>query len=104
VEPLFRGNIVSSGDHREEVMPHCSDPYIEDPCFRDPLILNRYGIPVGHRNFNGRSNGKGGRLAVLGIAAILLIIGLAVGPFGWQFSKTVGTVADLAPTTTGQAR
>ena len=85
-------------------MPHCSDPYIEDPSFRDPLIVNRYGIPIARGNFNGRSNGKGQRLAILGIAAILLIIGLAVGPFGWQFSKTGPSVADLIPTTTGQGR
>ena len=84
-------------------MLHCSDPYIDDPCFRDPSIVDRYGVPVRRAKFNQTRDRRAWTLAILGIGAILLIAGLAFGPFGWEFSKTSPGFAE-SPTTIGQAR
>ncbi|HEY7299349.1 MAG TPA: hypothetical protein VH684_15695 [Xanthobacteraceae bacterium] len=84
-------------------MPHCTDPYIDDPCFRDPSIVDRYGTPIGRTKFNQTHEGRAWAFAILGIGAILLIVGLALGPFGWEFNNTSPSVAG-SPTTIGQAR
>jgi hypothetical protein len=104
VEPLFRGNIVSIGDTGRKAMPHCTDPYIDDPCFRDPSIVDRHGIPVGQAKFNQIRKGKVWTLAILGIGAILLIVGLAFNPFGWEFNKANPGFAGSPPSTIGQGR
>jgi hypothetical protein len=84
-------------------MPHCSDPYIDDPYFREPSIVDRYGVPIGRAKFNQRRQSRAWMLAILGIAAILLIGALAYGPSGWESHKTGPAVAE-SPTTIGQAR
>ena len=35
-------------------MPDCTDPYIEDPCFRDPSIMDRYDIPIAAQIESGK--------------------------------------------------
>jgi hypothetical protein len=80
-------------------MPHGCDPFIDDPVFRDPPIVNRYGRPVSHPSSNP---GVLSTRAMLGIGALLLIFSLAY--YGWNARSTGLEFAQSAPTTIGQAR
>jgi hypothetical protein len=84
-------------------MPQRTDPYIDDPYFRDPLIVDGYGRPVGRPNVPRASEGRGWILAILGIGA-LLFLGLTFGPFGWDFHKTGPDVTESGLSTIGQGR
>jgi hypothetical protein len=92
------------GDTARKVMPHCTDPYVDDPCFRDPSIVDRYGVPIARHNFNRTNQARAWTLIILGLAAMLLVGGIAFGPLGGEFGKVSPGTADSAPSTIGQAR
>jgi len=80
-------------------MPHRSDPYIDEPAFRDPPMVNRYGRPVTRSSLNP---GVSWTRAMVGIGAILIVFGLAY--YGWSFGKVGPEFTDSARSTIGQAR
>jgi hypothetical protein len=85
-------------------MRHYTDPFTDDPRFRDPPIVDRHGKPIGLRKWSGEREGSRWTWALLGIAAVLLVIGIVFGPFGGKFRHTGPELAESAPNTIGQGR
>jgi hypothetical protein len=85
-------------------MPHCTDPFVNDPFFRDPPVVDRYGRPISRRKWSGEGERTRWTWAIVGIAAMLLVLGFAFGPFAWDLRNAGPELAATAASTIGQGR
>ena len=69
-------------------MARVNDPYLDDPYFRDALILNRHGAYTNRPRLDWSSQGKTWKWSVLTVGAIVIIVAAAYSSYSGRFSTT----------------
>ena len=84
-------------------MARVNDPYLDDPYFRDALILNRHGAYTNRPRLDRSSQGKTWKWSVLTVGAIVIIVAVAYSSYGGRFGTT-DPIANATMSTIGQRR
>ena len=69
-------------------MARVNDPYLDDPYFRDALILNRHGAYTNRPKVDWPSQGKAWKWSILTVGAIVIIVAVAYSSYSGRFSTT----------------
>ena len=70
-------------------MARVNDPYMDDPYFRDALILNRHGAYINRPRLDRSSQGKAWKWSVLTVGATVIIVAVAYSSYGGRFVQLV---------------
>ena len=84
-------------------MTRVNDPYMDDPYFRDALIVNRSGTYTERPNLDRPGQAKTWKRLVLTVGAIVIIAVVAYSSYGGRFDTT-GSIASATMNTIGQGR
>ena len=84
-------------------MTRVNDPYMDDPCFRDALIVNRSGTYTERPSLDRPAQAKTWKRLVLTVGAIVIIAVVAYSSYGVRFGAT-GSIANATMSTIGQGR
>jgi hypothetical protein len=84
-------------------MAPVNDPYMDDPYFRDALIINRSGTYTNRPKLDQPSQGKTLKWLVLTVGATLIIVGVAYNSYSGRFGTT-GQIANATMSTIDQGR
>ena len=84
-------------------MTRVNDPYMDDPYFRDALIVNRSGSYAERPNLDRPGQGTTWKRVVLTLGAIVIIAVAAYSSFGGRFGTT-DSIANVTMSTIGQGR
>jgi hypothetical protein len=84
-------------------MARVNDPYLDDPYFRDALILNRYAAYTNRPRLDRSSQGKTWKWSFLTVGAIVIIVGVAYSSYNQRFSTT-DQIANATISTIDQGR
>ena len=82
-------------------MTRVNDPYMDDPYFRDALIVNRSGTYTERPNLNRPGQAKTWKRLVLTVGAIVIIAVVAYSSYGGRFDTT-RPIANATISTIGQ--
>jgi hypothetical protein len=84
-------------------MTRVNDPYMDDPYFRDALIVNRSGAYTERPNLDRPGQAKTWKRLVLTVGAIVILVFVAYSSYGGRFDTT-RSIANATITTIGQGR
>jgi hypothetical protein len=84
-------------------MARVNDPYMDDPYFRDALIINSHGRYTDRPNLDRPGQARTWKWSVLTAGTILVIAAVAYSSYGGRFGATDPT-ANATISTIGQGR
>jgi hypothetical protein len=84
-------------------MTRVNDPYMDDPYFRDALILNRSGAYTERPSLDRPGQAKTWKRLVLTVGAIVILVVVAYSSYGGRSGAT-GSIANATMSTIGQGR
>jgi hypothetical protein len=84
-------------------MARFNDPYMDDPYFRDALIINRSGTYTNRPKVDWPSQGKAWKWSILTVGTILILVAVAYSSYGGRLGTT-GLIANVTMSTIDQGR
>ena len=69
-------------------MARVNDPYMDDPYFRDALIINRFGSYTNRPNLDRPGQAKTWKWSILTVGTILIIVAVAYSSYGGRLGTT----------------
>jgi hypothetical protein len=84
-------------------MGRINDPYMDDPYFRDALILNRSGRYTDRPKVDWPSQAKTFKWSVLTVGMIVIIVAVIYSSYSGRFSTT-DQIANVTISTIDQGR
>ena len=84
-------------------MARVNDPYMDDPYFRDALIVNRSGSYTERPNLDRPGQARSWKRLLLTVGAIVILAFVAYSSYGGRFGTT-DSIANVTMSTIGQGR
>ena len=84
-------------------MARVNDPYMDDPYFRDALIINSHGRYTDRPNLDRPGQARTWKWSVLTVGTILVIAAVAYSSYSGRFSIT-DQIANATMSTIDQGR